>query len=273
MTPSSNSCCQPLYLEGSRSSTRLGATLVWGMLIWMVMACTHLPAPSMPRDPVAEQIIATLKQTNIDLIRFKCMGKITISNPKQPVQTYRSAIAGQLNDHLRIDMFAPFGGAAGTVASDGEHLFLVLHASRKYYKKRFADGSLRRFIKINLTVGDLLELLVGRIPLEDELIPRMMPAEDTEGRGVRLVDRKGKIHQEIVLDADGRLRRAQWFDDHHHQVLSLKIDGAQVSDGFVVPKRIALVDASGNTVSVTLSRYEANAMLNQHLFVPPPISS
>ncbi len=227
----------------------------------------------MPRDLEADQLIATIKQTNNGLVRFKCVGKITISNPENPIQSYRMAIAGRLNDHLRIDLFAPFGGAAGTVASDGRHLFLVLHASRDYFKKRFGNGSLRRFVKMDVTVGDLLELLVGRMPLDEELVPRITSGKVSDSRDVCLVNRWGRTRQWITLGANDRPLSAKWFDDQGRQVLSFVFGDWQVIDGFDIPVRIDLTAASGQTVSIRLDRYEANVPLDDGLFAPPPISS
>lgn len=246
---------------------------LWVSLLWLISACAHLAPFSVPRDPAAAQVIADIKQTNPGLLRFKCVGKITVSIPQQSTQSYRSAIAGQLKDHLRIDLFAPFGGAAGTVASDGRHLFLVLHASRDYYKKRFGEGSLDRFIKMNVTVGDLLELLVGRIPLEPDLVPQIVSEDDTDRASIRLVDRRGRIRQRIALNADGRPFAVQWFDIHDRQTISLSISGHQVVEGFVLPKRVDLLAATGQSVSFILERYEANPHLEEGLFAPPPISS
>ena len=118
-------------------------------------------------------MVAGMKLTNADLTRFKCVGKIIISGPKQPAQSFRAAMAGQLSDRLRIDLLAPFGGSAGTVSSDGKHLFLVMHPSREYYKSRLGSGSLEQMIQIDVSVGDLLELLVGRIPIDAEFSARL----------------------------------------------------------------------------------------------------
>lgn len=273
MTPFYRPVRQRLLTKHIVSLTKPFAKHLWMLVIGLITACTHLAPALLPSDPAAQQIIDTIKQTNIDLVQFKCVGKITISGPGQAVQSYRSAIAGQMNDHLRIDLFAPFGGAAGSVASDGKHLFLVLHRSRDYYKKRFGNGSLHRFVKVDVTVWDLLELLVGRIPLMDERSVRSVPVGDRDRHGVRLIDRWGKTRQLVILDVDGRPLRSQWFDKHEKQMLTLEVGGQQTIDGFVLPKRVKLIAASGQTVSIRIERYEANAALDETLFALPPISS
>jgi hypothetical protein len=241
------------------------------LLLWMATACTRLHAPEMQPDPEAERLVANLRRINADLVQFKCIGKIRLSRPDQPAQAFRAAVAGKLTDRLRIDVFAPFGGASGTVASDGKYLYFVSHRPREYHKRRFGHGSLRRFIKADLTVGDLLVLLVGRMPVHDGLYARMMDAGDTNNQEVRLVDERGKTRQRIVFDAAGRPVRSEWFDDSQRTMVTLRVSGEQVIDGYVLPTRIELAAASGQRISIILDRYEANAGLDAGLFVPTPL--
>lgn len=240
---------------------------------WLPSACTHFSPPDIPLDVAAERVVDTLRQTNADLTRFKCVGKMTLSGPNRPTQSFRAAMAGQLADHLRIDMFAPFGGSAGTVSSDGKYLFLVMHPSGEYYKKRFGSGSLRRMIQIDITVGDLLELLVGRIPMDADFSARLMPDEDEAQTHLALVDRWGKTRQRITVDQSFHPVRSVWFDSSHNPVYSLMVTGRQVLDGYVLPKRIDLSVASGERVSIVLDRYETNARFDESLFIIAPLPS
>jgi len=218
-------------------------------------------------------MVAGLRQTNADLTRFKCVGKMTLSGPQQPAQSFRAAMAGQLTDRLRIDMFAPFGGSAGTVSSDGKHLYLVMHTSREYYKRRFGSGSLRRMIQVNITVGDLLELLVGRIPMVEEFSARLTSDGNEAQTQLVLVDQWGRTRQRVTIDDAMHPVASVWFDSHQNPLYSLTVTGTQTVDGFVLPKRIDLSGASGERVSVTLEHYEANARFDENLFIPAPPSS
>ncbi len=252
------------------SMVRIGSAIILILAAGLPSACTRFSPPDIQRDMAAEQMVAGLRLTNADLTRFKCVGKIILSGPNQPAQTFRAALAGQLTDRLRIDMFAPFGGSAGTVSSDGKHLFLVMHPSREYYKRRFGSGSLEPVIKINVTVGDLLELLVGRIPMDTELLPRLGVDENEVQPHLVLVDRWGRTHQRVTVDDSMHPVASEWFDGHQKPVYSLTVSGTQIIDGFVLPKRIDLSGASGERVTVILDRYEANARFDDSLFVPAP---
>ncbi len=252
------------------SMVRIGSAIILILAAGLPSACTRFSPPDIQRDMAAEQMVAGLRLTNADLTRFKCVGKIILSGPNQPAQTFRAALAGQLTDRLRIDMFAPFGGSAGTVSSDGKHLFLVMHPSREYYKRRFGIGSLEPVIQINVTVGDLLELLVGRIPMDTELLPRLGVDENEVQPHLVLVDRWGRTHQRVTVDDSMHPVASEWFDGHQKPVYSLTVSGTQIIDGFVLPKRIDLSGASGERVTVILDRYEANARFDDSLFVPAP---
>ena len=262
----------PVYLIGLYA-------LILIIMAWLPTACTRFSAPDIQRDMVAEQMVARLRQTNASLTRFKCVGKLTLSGPNRPTQSFRAAMAGQLSDRLRIDMFAPFGGSAGTVSSDGKYLYLVMHPSREYYKRRFGSGSLHRMIQINVTVGDMLELLVGRIPMDAGfsalLMPdtRFIPDKDANQTHLVFVDRWGKTRQRITLDDAMHPVRSVWFDSSQHPAYTLTVTGQQVIDGFVLPSRIDLSAVSGDRVSVALDRYEANTCFDESLFIPAPPSS
>ncbi|MBR9985118.1 MAG: hypothetical protein KFF68_04340 [Desulfosarcina sp.] len=250
----------------------------WSALFLLVAAllpsaCARFSPADIQRDIEAEQMVAGMKVTNADLTRFKCLGKITISGPKQPAQSFRAAMAGQLSDRLRIDLLTPFGGSAGTVSSDGKHLFLVMHPSREYYKRRLGSGSLEQMIQIDVSVGDLLELLVGRIPIGNEFSARLAHDANQAQPHLVLVDRWGRIRQRVTLDEAMHPVSSVWFDGHRNPIYTLTIAGTQTIDGFVLPMRIDLSGASGERVSVTLDRYEVNARLDESLFSLHPPSS
>lgn len=255
-------------------ANRIGwSALILILAAWLPSACTRFSAPDVQPDLAAEEIVAKLKQTNTGLARFKLVGKMILSGPNRPTQSLRSAMAGQLPDRLRIDMFAPFGGSAGTVSSDGKYLYLVMHPSREYHKRRFGKGNLRRMIQINVTVADLLEMLVGRIPMDSESSARLIPATDEFRTHLVMIDRWGKARQRITLDDRTRAVRSVWLDGRQNPAYTLVVTGQQTIDGFVLPKRIDLSAASGNRVSVTLDRYEANAHFDEDLFVVAPPAS
>jgi hypothetical protein len=240
-------------------------------VLWALTACSRLSPYPVERDLAADRIVSGLKQINAGLEQFKCVGKMTLSGKDRSLQSFRAAMAGKLANQLRIDMFAPVGGSNGTFASDGRHLFLVIHASREYLKKRFGNGSLHRFLKIDVTVADLLTLLVGRIPIDDALLPRMGGGGDGRSFCVDLKDRGGKLRQRVFVDAFLIPVRSEWFDGQQKMTHAISLGEHKTIDGFRLPMRIDLIAASGGRLNMALERYEPNAGVSADLFAPAPL--
>lgn len=243
------------------------------LCIWTALwGCAYGPRVEVPIDPDAEEMVARLKAINAGLTRFKCLGKMTLAVPGQPVQSFRAAMAGALKDRLRIDMFAPFGGSAGTFSSDGKHLFLVRHPSGETYKKRYGSGSLRRMLQIDVSVDDLLELMVGRIPIEGNRSARLKPVSEGDPAWLLFADEKGRTRQRIRVDANNKPLRSEWFDSSQRVTHTLTINGRQDVDGYDLPRRIDLTGGEGERITMVMERYNANVPLDDQLFVPlkPP---
>jgi outer membrane lipoprotein-sorting protein len=254
-------------------SSRMHLSAVAMLCIWAALwGCAHGPGGTVQTDPAAERMVARLKAANAGLTRFKCLGKMTLAVSGQPTRSFRAAMAGALSDRLRIDMIAPFGGSAGTFSSDGEHLFFVRHPSGEYYKKRYGSGSLRRLLEIDVSVDDLLELMVGRIPMEENRSAKLVPGGEGAPAGLLLLDGKGRTRQRISVDARNTPIRSQWFDSRQRTTHTLALNGSQVVDGYDLPRRIDLTGGNGERVTLVLERYEANAPLDDQLFAPtrPP---
>lgn len=247
--------------------------IILTLVACLASACTRFLPIEIKPDIAADRVVAQLTQVNAGLIRFKCVGQMKLSGPNRPLQSFRTAMAGMLPDRLRIDMLAPFGGVAGTVASDGSNLVLVMHSAGEYHKKRFGNGSLRRMIQIDVSVGDLLDLLVGRIPIDTDLSARLVAADGDFPPLLVFLDHWGRIRQRIQLDAHMQPVHAEWLDSSQQTAYSLTVGGSQVVEGFTLPERIEIVGAGGERVSLALERYEANARLDENLFAPPrPLS-
>jgi len=238
------------------------------LILLGISACARFLPVDLPSDAAADRLVAQWKQTNLDLQRFKCVGKVVLKGPGQPPRSMRAALAGQVDSHLRIDLFAPFGGTTGTFASDGRNLFLVMYPSREYYKSRFGRGSLRRLLQIEITVDDLLELMVGRIPIDENQLARLVPGQGDSPDLLELIDSGGWIRQRITLDESMQPLKSEWFDRRQKRTHVLDLVGFQFVNGFRLPERIELAGKEGVRVTVALERYDPNAELNERLFAP-----
>lgn len=255
-------------MDGGPAAVKLPFLVRTIVTALLVSACAWSPPAEIRRDMAAEAMVSALRKINIGLNQFRYIGKLTIDDRKRPVQAFRVAIAGQFPAQLRIDMFAPIGGSAALFASDGKHLFLFDHRSHDYYKKRFGKGSLNRFIGLDLSVGDLLELLAGRIPIGEKLIARSKLEGDGDTSQLILVDRNARVRQRIVIDDASRLVESVWYDEREAERFKARLQGRQSVDGFILPRRVDVSGAAGTQVSVAIDRFEVNVDFDDQLFAP-----
>jgi hypothetical protein len=164
MTPGGGAYRRRSFLDRFASPVIGWAPLTLILAAWLLSACTRFLPPQGQRDLPAERMVAGLMQTNAGLTGFRCVAKITLSGPNRPTQSFRAAMAGQLTDRLRIDMFAPYGGSAGTFSSDGKHLFLVTLPSREYYKRRSAAEACSVSLRSMSPSVTFLNCLWGEFP-------------------------------------------------------------------------------------------------------------
>lgn len=269
MTATCTHHCLRLYGSLRRMTTTvlwLGAVLA---LVGWVCGCSRLPLPE--SDPAAQSAFDRLAAYNVGLDRFKAVGRLILVESNGLRQSYRIAAAGLLPGNLRIDLLAPFGGSAMSVACDGRHLFAVRHAPREYHRWSTGNCSLKRFVGMSLNVSDVLALMTGRVPLEEERSARFEPATQDAPATLRLYDRRGRLRQQIAMDTAGRPVSSVWKDGDGRTVLSLTMTGEQIVDGFSLPRRIAVNAASGQRLDISLSRYMVNPDLDSSLFVLEPI--
>lgn len=264
--------CVRIKSEPGTTSSSLPVLLFLLMLLLMMSGCAFFSPPvPLPPDPVAEAIIRDLQETNAHLFQFKGIGQIRIFLPEEPVQVFRVAIAGQMTDHLRIDLLSPVGGSAATFSSNGRHVFLIRQTPPvEYHKKKARSGLLRRLTGIDIEVSDLLELIVGRIPVAPECTAHMAADGISSGEAVELVDKKGRVRQRIVVAADGKPVEAVWFDTGQKPVYTVHRLGEKNVSGFVFPQRIELFTPDEHRLVVSLDRYFPDAPMDVDLFNPPP---
>jgi hypothetical protein len=109
--------------------------------------------------------------------------------------------------------------------------------------------------------------------MDEEFTARLLSQDNEAQPELALVDRWGRTRQRITIDDTMHPVASEWFDRNQNSLYSLTVTGKQTIDGFTLPKRIDLFGASGERVSFTLDRYEANVRLNENLFFQAPPSS
>jgi len=131
---------------------------------------THLKMPTPAIDPVS--VVSFLEKINHDLSSIKGIGRIKIWNMGR-LQSTRVAWAGFRSEKLRLEVLGVGGRPLSSVAFDGNHFYLSLHAESQFFQKQTRHADLKRLIFIPLPVKDALTILSGRVPLLSKASARL----------------------------------------------------------------------------------------------------
>jgi len=245
---------------------RVGPWIAAVAMLGLMSGCALFPRPT--PEPAAQRVVERLNGHNAGLNSFKTVGRLTLSGNGGSAQSHRVAVAGQLPGKLRIDLLAPIGGSAASLACDGRHLFAVRHATGEYHQWPAGSASLKQFLGMPVTVADLLAFMTGRIALEKGRFPHLVPAHDGTMEQLLLNDRYGRVRQRVAIDADGRPVTAAWNDADGQTTLMLAMHAeSEDADGYSLPRQIELHSPSGPRLTITLDRYMANPPIDSALFV------
>jgi len=225
-------------LKNSRRSSRRSKRRTFAppsvlLLLFLFSGCAALPPltkrPTPPAGPAPESLraraVVTLKRD------------VTVSG--------RAVIVAKSPDRFRIEVFAPLGQVAATLASDGATLMV------------FSDGRLRSYdwtdplFPYSFSSGDVVALLTGSGPFDGE-------TTDRAGRRLRYSYETGPGGRPSVVTktVEGR------------EVLRAKLGDWRAVDGAVVPYRISIDDGT-QLIDIRYSSVEAAPEVGPGVFSIP----
>jgi outer membrane lipoprotein-sorting protein len=149
-------------------------------------------------------------------------------------------------DRFRTEVLGPFGHPLLLAATDGEELTVLAPGEGRFYRGAASYSNIQRFTRIPLELGDLVSLLLYRVPL----LPGAASGVTATTEGYLLSRASGDLRQELLFDLRLRLIRAVW---HRGESLLLKAEyGGFPDEGPVFPR----------TLSVRVPPQEVEATLN-----------
>jgi hypothetical protein len=248
--------------------------LIISVLLTACCLLTHCsvrpPVPLVPErelmDPLAGQLLETVLGTNEGLDAIKGVGRVKLQLDNQS-NTFRAAWGGRQPDRLRLDVLVLTGQPYISFACDGQRIYLLIYAENKLYRRKATGSGLKRIISIDMTVGAFLDLLSGRLPVQQEGGVRL---EEAGKDGPRLVlEGPGRDHLDtIFLDSDrSTVRQFERRETDGKLLYRVVFGGWQVIDGFRLPESITIQDNGGQMVHVDVDRAWVNPSLTDEQFV------
>jgi hypothetical protein len=286
-------------MKYSPFTRRLAIPLFIGM--FFLSACSTI-APMVPGGPgdlktlsEAGEIVSYLKNQNLHLKTFKGMGRITFLENEKKDLTTRVAWAGSVPDRLRVVLRSVSGQPVVSVASDGQWIYLVDHTRGKFYKQHSGGSTMKRFFSIPVTPDDIVNLLAGRVPVDNYDSAAVLRNNGSPGAmsgsaschravsnqeetcepedGYILVLKKGwgNTCQKIYLDASRKqVRKVESFYLTGNLKYRAEFKTMQDIEGYRVPSRLVLTSHDGSGFQLDVDRYWADVSVSPSLFVLTP---
>jgi hypothetical protein len=285
-------------MNGSTHNMQLPTILF--ICIFFISACTSLSqriseeSKEFPSSSEAKAIISILKSQNQTLKTIKGVGKITFLESKEKEMTSRIAWVVSTPDKIRITLSSVSGHPMVSAASDGQWFYFVSHASGDFYKKRLTNFNMKRFFSISIKSEDIVNILLGRIPVVDYDSADLIEDKSINGRsgkdferaevssfnkGVQgnknsffllLKSKWGNVREKIYLNDKQDVHQVEMFDLAGTLVYRLELIRMQEIKSFQVPYRLKVSNDEGAGFQLVLDRCWADAAVNPSVFTLTP---
>ena len=285
-------------MNGSTQNMQLPTILF--ICIFFISACTSLShriseeSKEFRSPSEAKAIISTLKSQNHTLKTIKGVGKITFLESKEKEMTTRIAWVASTPDKIRITLNSVSGHPMVSAASDGQWFYFVSHGSGDYYKKRPTNFNMKRFFSISIKSEDIVNILLGRIPMveydsmdlmEDRSI-KSRSGKDFESAEVSslnkdikgsnnssvllLKNKWGNLREKIYLNDKQDAHKIEMFDSTGTLVYRIELIRMQEIKSYLVPYRLKVSNNDGAGFQLDLERCWADAAVSPSVFTLTP---
>jgi starvation-inducible outer membrane lipoprotein len=283
------------------SNQNMHAPAIFFVCIFFLSACAGLPhkiseeSKEFRSSPPAEAIISALKSQNHKLNTIKGLGRIAFLENAEKDITFRIAWVASSPDKIRITLSSISGHPVISTASDGRWFYFYSHVKGDYFKKRPTNFNVKRFFRIPIKSGDIVNILLGRIPMakfHSAELKEVKAAKDrsnknpesksisslnednertTNGWILLLKSKWRNVREKIYLDDLLEVQKVEMFDSAGEIVYRIELIKMQTIKSYRVPYRLKVSNNDGAGFQLNLDRYWADATVSPSVFklMPP----
>lgn len=247
------------------------------------------------RPPEAKAIISMLKNQNHALKTFKGLGRITFLGKEEKEMTTRIAWIASTPDKMRVALNSVSGQPMVSAACDGRWFYFISHTDGDFYKKRATHSNIKRFFSIPIESEDIVNILAGRIPVEDYDSATLIgenakkglpvPTHDvsvlsssnrvTEGVEKTYVlvlkNRTGNVREQIYLSGNKKdVQKIEMFDDADTLLYRVEYNRMQNIQAYRVPSQLKILNDDGAGFRLHLDQYWVDVMVSSSVFTLAP---
>jgi hypothetical protein len=225
----------------------------------------EVPPDAGPPSP-AEKLLQTILTPNAGVDAIKGLGRVNLWQDGQ-FNSFRAYWIGRQPDQFRLEVVADTGQPIFSFACDGRRFYFLSYSDNRLYRRKTSDNGLRRIISIDMAVADLLDLMSGRIPIQQGG-DASLEENGTEGPLLIVEDRARKCIETAFLDASRTTVREFERRERNGKLLFRAVfEETGKTEGFQLPVSMTICNDDGAEIKITVERCWVNPELTEDQFI------
>lgn len=221
--------------------------------------------------PEPAELLAQLRRLGAERTSMRSDGRVTAFGPEGRIRL-RAILVAQRPSAFRVETLTPFEQPIDVMVSGGERLWLL--SGGTLYEGAATAENVARLLPMPLRPEEVVETLLGGVPLSDRFVPTRV--DDEDGRWVLVLDGPGGETGRLRVDP-GTLRvlEAEVLEASGEARVKVRLDGYERAEdgGPAVPLHIDVeVPSRELEVRIRLQQPETNVEMPESIFemAPPP---
>lgn len=230
-----------------------------------IFGCSGLrPQTDLLLDSRAMTVSLKAKAQNQSIKSSKGIGTVQI-HTRDHTRTFKIAWAATQRNQIRIT-FLLSGHPVETIISNGDAIECYSHTgAHKKYIILSKNPNLKKYLGISVKLSELVQILLGRLPIEDFDDAYFKPA-DPKKATVILTKQFRPFSQQITLGKMQNIVQIQSLDNLGNINYSMHISNRKMIDSKKVPHNIHMIDQQNNRLVFKIVSFTPNPLLKAHVF-------
>ncbi len=253
-------------MKNQRHRPACGVLALMAGILFCLPSCSQLAVrPAGIAGQAAGDWLAVIRSRGSGLKTSKGIGRFSFRDARRR-QSARFAWAAQYPSKIRLQVFTVTGQPQLILAADGAYVQVFSVPENRVYRKSAGDPLLQKIIDLPVSLEDVIQLLLGRIPLRPYLRADVRPAAAGKGWVIRLKKSWGSIGEEIYLDAQRRVQRLQFFSLSGKPAYGVRLAESRRIGGFDTPRRLVLTGPGPKYIQLVVERFWVNPEIPPAVF-------
>jgi outer membrane lipoprotein-sorting protein len=248
------------------------ALLAWALLF----ACRPVPIRSSDFGPLpsAQKALENLRQRASQIAGIQSLGRVSYFGDQGRIRL-KAVLLAQRPTKFRIETLSPFGQPLQVMVSNGSRLSLL--SEGQFYVGRSNAENVARILTLPLSPSDLVDALLGGVPMDERFVARKIEWADDIGEKIRLTLIARPSGEQLVLEyekSSQQVRRLRLPARGPHPELIIELSKLEAlpppAKGYLARRIRITMPSQNHEVTLKLKDARTNIKMNPNSFTLTP---